>query len=195
MTIKRKFYPRLLVFDWHNYRVNHRITVGICMIDILSAASSRPHGSSMPLLLPTLQFYFYILAVSSALLCVYILCNTYNLIWIICPQLGTMYRIIKRYQVRIDDGNSDIYVTRIRSAIPLVIPSHLIISTLTFEGRGKGRKSSLALMVDAFNFGTSVPCRNTWRGRFTSGERAFALPRTSPRTTSSPSTSTAGTRT
>ena len=44
------------------------------------------------------QFYFYILAVSSALLCVYILCNLYNLIWIICPQLGTMYRIICRYQ-------------------------------------------------------------------------------------------------
>ena len=45
-----------------------------------------------------LQFYFYILAVSSALLCVYILCNLYNLVWIICPQLGTMYRIICRYQ-------------------------------------------------------------------------------------------------
>ena len=46
----------------------------------------------------TFQFYFYILAVSSALLCVYILCNLYNLVWIICPQLGTMYRIICRYQ-------------------------------------------------------------------------------------------------
>ena len=44
------------------------------------------------------QFYFYILAVSSALLCVYILCNLYNLIWIVCPQLGTMYRLICRYQ-------------------------------------------------------------------------------------------------
>ena len=44
------------------------------------------------------QFYFYILAVSSALLCIYILCNLYNLIWIVCPQLGTMYRLICRYQ-------------------------------------------------------------------------------------------------
>ena len=30
--------------------------------------------------LPNHQFYFYILAVSSALLCVYILCNLYNLV-------------------------------------------------------------------------------------------------------------------
>jgi hypothetical protein len=36
--------------------------------------------------------------VSSALLCVYILCNLYNLVWIMCPQLGTMYRIIRKYQ-------------------------------------------------------------------------------------------------
>ncbi len=35
---------------------------------------------------------------SSALLCVYILCNLYNLVWIVCPQLGTMYRIIRKYQ-------------------------------------------------------------------------------------------------
>ena len=48
------------------------------------------------------QFYFYILAVSSALLCVYILCNLYNLIWIVCPQLGTMYRIICRYQEHVE---------------------------------------------------------------------------------------------
>ena len=30
--------------------------------------------------LPNHQFYFYILAVSSALLCIYILCNLYNLV-------------------------------------------------------------------------------------------------------------------
>jgi hypothetical protein len=47
---------------------------------------------------PLFQFYFYVLAVSSALLCVYILCNLYNLVWIMCPQLGTMYRIIRKYQ-------------------------------------------------------------------------------------------------
>ena len=52
------------------------------------------------------QFYFYILAVSSALLCVYILCNLYNLIWIVCPQLGTMYRIICRYQNTVDPSIS-----------------------------------------------------------------------------------------
>ena len=51
------------------------------------------------------QFYFYILAVSSALLCVYILCNLYNLVWIICPQMGTMYRIICRYQEHTMDLN------------------------------------------------------------------------------------------
>ena len=33
--------------------------------------------------LPNHQFYFYILAVSSALLCIYILCNLYNLVIII----------------------------------------------------------------------------------------------------------------
>ena len=30
--------------------------------------------------LPNHQFYFYILTVSSALLCVYILCNLYNIV-------------------------------------------------------------------------------------------------------------------
>jgi hypothetical protein len=44
------------------------------------------------------QFYFYILTVSIALLCAYILCNFYNLIWIVCPQMGKMYRIICKYQ-------------------------------------------------------------------------------------------------
>ena len=66
--------------------------------------------------LPNHQFYFYILAVSSALLCVYILCNLYNLVkkisiffgslfnvfklqcWIIWPQMGLMYRVIRKYR-------------------------------------------------------------------------------------------------
>ena len=48
------------------------------------------------------QFYFYILTVSIALLCVYILCNFYNLIWIVCPQMGKMYRIICKYQEIVD---------------------------------------------------------------------------------------------
>ncbi|XP_071748623.1 uncharacterized protein [Lepeophtheirus salmonis] len=56
------------------------------------------HGLAHSCVLPNHQFYFYILAASTALLCIYILCNTYNLIWIICPQLGTMYRVIKSYQ-------------------------------------------------------------------------------------------------
>ena len=52
-----------------------------------------------------LQFYFYILAISSALLCVYIVCNLYNLVWIMCPQLGTMYRIIRKYQDHSEQAN------------------------------------------------------------------------------------------
>ena len=56
----------------------------------------------------TLQFYFYILAVSSALLCVYILCNLYNLVWIVCPQLGTMYRIICRYQEHVGESEANL---------------------------------------------------------------------------------------
>lgn len=50
------------------------------------------------------------MAVSSALLCVYILCNLYNLIWIICPQLGTMYRIIKRYDCSMMSAYTCIYI-------------------------------------------------------------------------------------
>ncbi len=66
------------------------------------------HGLLHSCVLPNHQFYFYILAVSSALLCVYILCNMYNLVWIVCPQLGTMYRIIKRYQDHMTDSAYDI---------------------------------------------------------------------------------------
>ncbi len=62
------------------------------------------HGLRHSCVLPNHQFYFYILAVSSALLCVYILCNVYNLVWIVCPQLGTMYRIIRRYQDHMTDN-------------------------------------------------------------------------------------------
>ena len=50
-----------------------------------------------------LQFYWYILAVSSAFLCIYILCNLYNLVWIVCPQLGVMYRIVRKYQEVMDE--------------------------------------------------------------------------------------------
>ena len=56
------------------------------------------HGLRHTCVLPNHQFYWYILAVSSAFLCIYILCNIYNLIWIACPQLGVMYRIVRKYQ-------------------------------------------------------------------------------------------------
>ena len=68
--------------------------------------------------LPNHQFYFYILTVSSGLLCIYILCNLYNLVtltliilkgqnyessfllqcWIVWPQMGLMYRVIRKYR-------------------------------------------------------------------------------------------------
>lgn len=60
------------------------------------------HGIRHTCVLPNHQFYFYILTVSIALLCVYILCNFYNLIWIVCPQMGKMYRIICKYQEIVD---------------------------------------------------------------------------------------------
>ena len=62
-------------------------------------------SSSSTSLLLSFQFYFYILAISSALLCVYIVCNLYNLVWIMCPQLGTMYRIIRKYQDHSEQAN------------------------------------------------------------------------------------------
>ena len=62
------------------------------------------HGLKHSCVLPNHQFYWYILAVSSAFLCIYILCNLYNLIWIICPQLGVMYRIIRNYQEHMDEA-------------------------------------------------------------------------------------------
>ena len=62
-------------------------------------------SSNSTLLLLSFQFYFYILAISSALLCVYIVCNLYNLVWIMCPQLGTMYRIIRKYQDHSEQAN------------------------------------------------------------------------------------------
>ena len=36
------------------------------------------------------------ITLTPALLCVYILCNLYNLVWIVCPQMGAMYRIIRK---------------------------------------------------------------------------------------------------
>ena len=71
------------------------------LLDASPCLASRPiEGTNLIYLsLPLpFQFYFYILAISSALLCVYIVCNLYNLVWIMCPQLGTMYRIIRKYQ-------------------------------------------------------------------------------------------------
>merc|ERR1719188_966036 len=62
------------------------------------------HGIEHSCVLPNHTFYFYILAISSALLCVYIVCNLYNLVWIMCPQLGTMYRIIRKYQDHADQA-------------------------------------------------------------------------------------------
>ena len=107
--------------------------------------------------LPNHQFYFYILTVSSALLCIYILCNIYNLVsldfgpfktlkvtldyldlhlikigikliswwitkywksfwktfidifvlqcWIIWPQMGLMFRVIRKYREELDTPN------------------------------------------------------------------------------------------
>jgi len=60
------------------------------------------HGIRHTCVLPNHQFYFYILAVSSALLCIYILCNLYNLVWIIWPQMGRMFRIIRKYREHVD---------------------------------------------------------------------------------------------
>lgn len=60
------------------------------------------HGIRHTCVLPNHQFYFYILAVSSALLCIYILCNLYNLVWIIWPQMGKMFRIIRKYRDTVD---------------------------------------------------------------------------------------------
>jgi len=56
------------------------------------------HGLKHMCVLPNHQFYFYILTVSSALLCIYILCNLYNLCWIVWPQMGLMYRVIRKYR-------------------------------------------------------------------------------------------------
>ena len=100
-----------------NHQVNK--TVGPCvdkMYDALKCCLLKyrfrflSYSQKLLQRFPTLsfQFYFYILAVSSALLCVYILCNLYNLIWIVCPQLGTMFRIIKRYQEHMTDSAYDI---------------------------------------------------------------------------------------
>jgi len=60
------------------------------------------HGLKHTCVLPNHQFYFYILTVSSALLCVYILCNLYNLVWIVWPQMGLMFRVIRKYRDHVD---------------------------------------------------------------------------------------------
>jgi len=63
------------------------------------------HGLKHTCVLPNHQFYFYILTVSSALLCIYILCNLYNLCWIIWPQMGMMFRVIRKYREEVDTPN------------------------------------------------------------------------------------------
>ncbi len=96
------------------------------------------HGLLHSCVLPNHQFYFYILAVSSALLCVYILCNTYNLVWIVCPQLGTMYRIIRRYQDHISDSAYD----QLRKKSVLVAGGA--------QGQGSGQTQHHAISTDNF---------------------------------------------
>ncbi|XP_059090515.1 uncharacterized protein LOC131886258 isoform X2 [Tigriopus californicus] len=110
------------------------------------------HGLRHSCVLPNHQFYFYILAVSSILLCVYILCNLYNLVWIICPQLGTMYRIIRKYQIHVvaadsQNGNnlSDVKRKSVRSP-PRISPDNFL--NVYFDRRHKDLKLLLNLLAE-----------------------------------------------
>ena len=106
------------------------------------------HGIRHSCVLPNHQFYLYILAASSALLCVYILCNMYNLVWIVCPQLGTMYRIIKKYQEHEADNLTKAFELKRKS-----IRSPPCISTenflaVYFDRRHKDLKLLLNLLAE-----------------------------------------------
>lgn len=110
------------------------------------------HGLRHSCVLPNHQFYFYILAVSSILLCVYILCNLYNLVWIICPQLGTMYRIIRKYQIHVvaadsQNGNNltDVKRKSVRSP-PRISPDNFL--NVYFDRRHKDLKLLLNLLAE-----------------------------------------------
>ena len=105
------------------------------------------HGLTHSCVLPNHQFYFYILAVSSALLCVYILCNLYNLIWIVCPQLGTMYRIIRKYQYHVADSSlySDSRKRSMRSPPRISTDNFLAVY---FDRRHKDLKLLLNLLAE-----------------------------------------------
>ena len=106
------------------------------------------HGVKHSCVLPNHQFYLYILAASSALLCVYILCNMYNLIWIVCPQLGTMYRIIKKYQEHEADNLTKAFEHKRKSVrSPPCISTENFLAVY-FDRRHKDLKLLLNLLAE-----------------------------------------------
>eukprot|EP00092_Neocalanus_flemingeri_P069496 GFUD01085180.1.p1 GENE.GFUD01085180.1~~GFUD01085180.1.p1 ORF type:complete len:487 (-),score=116.41 GFUD01085180.1:160-1620(-) len=54
------------------------------------------------------QFYVYILYITIIITCMYILCNIYNLVWILLPQFGKLSRLMISYKqsMRAREGNS-----------------------------------------------------------------------------------------
>jgi len=54
------------------------------------------------------QFYIYILDITIFITCIYILCNIYNLVWLLVPQLGKLSRLMVAYRqnMRAREGNS-----------------------------------------------------------------------------------------
>lgn len=54
------------------------------------------------------QFYVYILDMTIFITCIYILCNIYNLVWMLVPQLGKLSRlmVIYRQNMRAREGNN-----------------------------------------------------------------------------------------
>jgi len=44
------------------------------------------------------QFYVYILYITIFITCIYILCNIYNLVWLLIPQLGKLSRLMVTYR-------------------------------------------------------------------------------------------------
>lgn len=99
------------------------------------------HGLKHMCVLPNHQFYFYILTVSSALLCVYILCNLYNICWIIWPQMGLMYRVIKKYR-----EESNISLCRLERRVSVI--NHQNFLNVYFDRRHKDLKLLLNLLAE-----------------------------------------------
>ena len=54
------------------------------------------------------QCYVYILYITIFLTCIYILCNIYNLVWLLLPQLGKLSRLMVTYRqnMRAREGNT-----------------------------------------------------------------------------------------